>query len=57
MAKNMHVPFNADGTIAQVQGYHELAELDWESTGTSTATSAAWTSSSRTRGHDQQLAS
>ena len=25
------VPFCADGTISQFEGYHELAELDWES--------------------------
>ena len=30
MAKNMYVPFNADGTIAQFEGYDELAELDWD---------------------------
>ena len=30
MAENMYVPFNADGTIAQFEGYDELAELDWD---------------------------
>ena len=30
MAENMYVPFNADGTIAQFEGYDQLSELDWD---------------------------
>ena len=31
IGRRLTVPFSADGTISQFEGYHELAELDWDS--------------------------
>ena len=31
IGKRLTVPFCSDGTISQFEGYHELAELDWDS--------------------------
>ena len=40
VSRRMFVPFH-DGVISQFEGYGELAELDWDGTGRSTATSNA----------------